>query len=267
MKMGLMTLAAVAVLVDGFALGQSVAQVNSTKPVDTPSQTANVVHTQEYDVKVLRVVAAEVSESGSPVHLVEYEYEFRGRSQVNIRGLGDVSAKGRLEYFTFDPHIEFRDAVAGKTIAIVPLQETIVFGGPGLTVDFPKDTELSPTIREGVWTEPMSSFHDNATRVLARYFPSGIAAQEQDKVESYKTQYKQMDGLRDHNVIGEVAVLVSHPFRTEKARFYFHVQYAVRESRTKSPEFHPASREVITAAEDLIDRLIKELQKTGSAQQ
>jgi hypothetical protein len=244
----------------------STGQVGPSKNEAQISQTKNAAHAPEYDVNVLSVSPVKRSLSSDPLYFVEYDYEFRGRKQVYIRGVGSVSAKGTLEYFVFDPQIEFRESRDGRPLVTVQLDEIIVFGGPPPAGNFPDDTEFSPTVREGIWSEPGVSFHDNAAEVLAKYFPSGYAVEQKDSLDSYKTQYREMPGLADPNLIGEVAVLVSHPFKSEKGKFYFHVRFAVRETRVKSSTFHPPSREVVDAAEDLIGKLTKELQRAGSLQ-
>ena len=231
----------------------------------TPSQTANVIHAQDYDVTVSSVVATDVLLSGRPLRRVEYAYEFRGRRYVYIRGLGMVDAKGDLKYWTPDSAVEFRQAPYGNPIVTVPLEETIAFGGPP-RFDIPAESDFFPVMREGRWMyrDSTSSFHDTAVAVLGKYFPSGYVANQRDTVDYYMTQYRRLEGLRDDNLIGEVSVLISHPIMAEKGNITFHLQYAARESRAKSSTYRQASQDVITAAEGLVQKVMSDLQATRS---
>jgi hypothetical protein len=252
------TISASVLLMGAWLPGCSHAQ---SRPSATPSQTANVAHAQDYDVTVSSVVATDTLLSGRPLRRVEYAYEFRGRRYVYIRGLGMMDAKGDLKYWTPDSAVEFREAPYGNPIVTVPLEETITFGGP-LGVDIPAESDFSSVMREGRWMDhdSASSFHDTAVAVLGQYFPSGYVASQKNTVDYYMTQYHRLEGLRDGNLVGEVAVLVSHPIQEEKGGVTFHLQYAARESRVKSSSYRQASQDVIALAESLIQKLMNDLQ-------
>ncbi|HEY2168982.1 MAG TPA: hypothetical protein VGJ30_05110 [Candidatus Angelobacter sp.] len=226
-------------------------------------QEPHVIRGSGYEIKVLHVTVMQNESSTNPVRLVEYQYAFDGRSSIYIRGIGDVPAKGNLAYFVAESDIEFRESPQGKIVATIPLHDEMVFGGPS-TVRFPNDADFPHSVREGMWAKPSNLFHASITKILVKYFPEGIDAEERDGIDYYKTQFQHLDVLDDPNLKGEIAVLISHPFSLRDGKFYFHLQFTARESRAKSPTFHDPGSSLIKVAEQFVNKLMAELENAGA---
>lgn len=217
-----------------------------------PAQAANVARGENFEVRVSRVVSFSTGEA--VVLSVDFDYEFLGRETVHLKGVGVVPSSGSLKFLILEPRLEFREAAGGSLLATVPLAETVVL--QGASFDVPKESDLTATAREELWTGG-GLFTNRARSVLNASFATGFTATEVGGANVWTTSYARLRNL-SNCLIGEVAVSVSHPFNTRDGML-FRVRYAVREARCLSPKWRAPSQEVKTAAETFVTQLIQQM--------
>jgi len=133
-----------------------------------PAQAANVARGENFEVRVSRVVSFSTGEA--VVLSVDFDYEFLGRETVHLKGVGVVPSSGSLKFLILEPRLEFREAAGGSLLATVPLAETVVL--QGASFDVPKESDLTATAREELWTGG-GLFTNRARSVLNASFATG----------------------------------------------------------------------------------------------
>jgi hypothetical protein len=218
------------------------------------SGTYNRAHGPNFDVNVSAVKPVQLRQPTGVVtqYQITYKYEFKERSSVYIKGLGQAAPKGDFKYVFSKLELEFRSSSGGELLALVPLKVTVVAAAP--PVEVPQESDFSQDFFSGIWASH-KTFPEQVTQVLQSH--SSIRVFAVDNVSEYITRYMPLTGLTS-GTFAEVAVLVSHPFDQAGGRFSYRVRYLGREKRTLTPwrELSPALRQ---QAEDFVRRLISEI--------
>jgi hypothetical protein len=239
--------------------GQPPNAPQTNQPSRAP-QEVNAAQGDNYSVKVKSVIARSSPADNKVVYEINYGYEFKGRDSVYVKGIGIVPAKrDGVSYLTSETELEFRESAGGAVIVSVPLQETIVTQGGGVT-ELPQETEFSTAFRTGVWKRPVT-FHENASRVIGKYFPFGYVARNKEQVNYYVTTYRNLV-IPGGTLRSQISVMVSQPYDSGANGFTYRVQFVVRDRPRMSTTWRigeQVSEQTKTAVAEFINNLINEL--------
>ena len=199
----------------------------------------------------------------TPGYLIVYDYDFPKRDWVYIKGLGTVPAKGSFRYLTTDKQIEVRDKPAGKTLASVPLQETVIVAAkpPLLSTpqleDFPRDSQSFN------WDSP-KTLQERAQTVLNTYFHLVPNDECEKDVAHIRTTFTPLD-TKDMptGVTAQIALLLSFPCSPKTSKYAFQIQSRVMEGRTHSDIFRPTSDPTVVHLADTFVKGLVTAMKTG----
>jgi hypothetical protein len=199
-----------------------------------------------------------VTVNSSPLYRVSYTYDFPGRGEVYIRGVGTVSSKGSLNYFHSGETLEFLDSPGGNTIYVAKIEHpTILMGGPAPAI--PEETQFPQESRRGHW-RGQRPFAEKAFSVLEQYFHSGYRTFEKETSLFYLTTYTEApespDGTRT-----QVSVLISHPAKSAPQDVMFTMAFTARERRSHTDWRDAASDAAKKSAETFVDGLLNALQQ------
>jgi hypothetical protein len=222
------------------------------------ASTDNTITGPGYVVRASSVIEKGIS-NGITAYEVTYSYEFTGRSNVYITGIGISEPKGSLSYIIFEPAIEFRDSSLGVVLARLPLKETGTTMGEDST-DLPKESDFSENARSGIWTGP-GLFSPKAINVIQKYFPLGYAARNKNATDYYITTYRGLE-IPDVQLRSQIALIVSHPYNKTDKQFSYHVQFVARDKPRMSSTYRygdDRSQETIEAAAAFVSQVISEL--------
>jgi hypothetical protein len=215
---------------------------------------------QQSSVKVDATVSTFRATNNDLVYKISYSYDFVARRTVFIDNVGLVPARGRLAYFSYDSNIIFRESRAERVLLAVSLLGRDVYTSVGPAPDFPDESDFPKSYRSGVWVFS-SSFQIITNDVLNKAFPSGYKAYSANNLNYSQTTFTRLRNL-PVNLVGEIAVLVSHPYDVRNKTFEYHIQFLVREKRIQSAKWrYESSDETRQAAEAFIDNLIQKLEE------
>lgn len=218
----------------------------------------NKAYCEGFNVTVSLVKEVRTSQN-TTLYEVAYDYEFKERPSVYIKGLGVVQPRGQFRYLTPDSELEFRTAADdGEVITKVKLEVTVSTAGSPLT-DAPDESDFPPDWKGGTWNSS-ALFPERVTAVLNNY--SSLRVLGIGPINSYVTRYIPLTGL-PQNRFAEVAVVVSHPFDPNNRNFSFRVRYLGRERRSGT-DWRPLTQELRPRADEFVNRLIQEIQAAGS---
>jgi hypothetical protein len=197
-----------------------------------------------------------VSAAPNPLYRVQYSYDFPGRREVYIRGVGTVGAKGTLSYIHSGDSLEFLDAPDGKILHVEKIEHAVtLMGRPALA---PDETQFPKESRRGHW-RGQGPFADRAFSVMDQYFRSGYRSFQKEDSLVYVTTYaelpEQPDGIRT-----EVSVLISYPVRSNSRAVDFTVAFTAQERRSHTDWRDSTSDSARKSAESFVDGLLSALQ-------
>lgn len=207
--------------------------------------------------RALKVLVAK----GIPGLSIDYEYDFAGRSQVHIDGLGIVPASGHFQYVTTNTELIFSEVgtTSGAVLLRIPLHPTLsVAAKPPLTeianiTEFPLAFSAYPSSASA----PPLPIRMNA--VLGQHFR--YRPFESDGRTFIVTTFAPLPlrGVRE-GVVAEIALLLSFPYDRDTGQYNFHIQSLIREGRTHSDDFRPTTDDtIVSAARAYVDGIAKEL--------
>lgn len=225
---------------------------------------ANAAQGADYNVKVRSVIARSSTADNKVVYEITYDYEFKGRDSVYVKGLGTVPAKrGGVTYLTSEPQLEFRGSAGGELIVSVPLQETAATQGGG-AADLPQEADFSAAFRTGTWRHPVT-FHESASRAIEKYFPFGYEARQKGQVNYYVTTYRNLT-IPGGTLRSQIAVMLSQPYDGGAHGFTYRVQFVVRDRPRMSTTWRvgeQVSEQTKSATAEFINSLLAELAGGG----
>lgn len=227
----------------------------------------NAARGQNFSVRVKSVIARSAP-GDKVIYEITYEYSFKGRNTVYIRGLGIVPPKrDNVNYLTFNQRLEFLESAEGPVLVTVPLQETTDTQG-GQSADLPRETDFSPAFRSEVWSVP-AVFHDRAARIIQKHFPFGYEVRQNNGVNYYTTTYRKL-AVPHKNLRSQISVRVSHPYDATERKFIYRIHFVARDQPRMSNEWrYGDDRNELTkgAATAFIEALIEEFRDAGGRQQ
>jgi len=233
------------------------------------NKSMNKAEGRDYKVHVKSVIEKSTS-ADKVVYDIAYSYDFKGRDTVYVEGLGTVPAKGMFRYMTSGRKLAFRQFASGPVIANVWLEETTAIAGNGST-DLPKDSDFPQFFRSSTWVAP-PTFPEAAVKVIQKYFPSGYDARQEGQVIYYMTTYSSLT-VADGNLRSQIAVRISQPYdrdNRDSNKFNYHIQFVARDRPRLSDTWRygdECNPKTITAAQEVIDKLVAELSATGGKRQ
>lgn len=220
------------------------------------------VRAQQATASVTASVSVFQNTNKEVVYKISYSYEFVGVNTIFIDGVGLVPSRGRLAYYSYDSKIVFRESMGGRVLALFSLIGSDVYTSVGAGPDFPDESEFSKTYRSGLWAFS-SSFRLIANEALNKSFPSGYRAYSADSTNYLQTSYAPLKDLPS-NLLGQIAILLSHPYNVRNKDFEYRIQFVVREKRIQSGRWrYEIGEEVRKSAEDFINHLIGKLEEEG----
>lgn len=202
---------------------------------------------------VLRVAGGQ-----HPLYRVSYSYNFPGRTQVYIGGVGTVGSKGSLEYLQSAETVEFFDVPGGNALYVIKLEHPITFMGSS-TPAIPDEAKFPQESRRGHW-HGAGPFAEKAFAVLEQHFPSGYRTFEKDTSVCYLTTYTETqetpDGTRT-----QVSVLISYAAKSNPEDVIFTIAFTTRERRSHTDWRDVTSDVARNSAESFVGGLLNELQR------
>lgn len=207
---------------------------------------------------MVNAVAKGNTSQGMTLYKVNYSYEFKGRDTVFIKGLGLVPAKGQFVYLTEDPRVEFLDSAGGRVIGVAYTPSTYSFLGP---IELPSEDAFTKVARDELW-EYSTSFQEMAIKALNK---RNLLYQsyERDQVSCLLTTYTSLKELPDF-LSAQIALRLTHPYRTKDGRLLFRVQFAARERRIKEDKWRcELCDEVQKVSNKYLDEFVRELLVIG----
>jgi hypothetical protein len=164
---------------------------------------------------------------------------------------------------TPDTEVRFLDK-GGAVLEAVSLKDATQLMG-GSETDTPARSEFPDNFRLGFWKQK-SPFSLHAMKVLNQQFTSGLLPTITDvNGENFlTTEYQSLSGIPE-DLLGEVAVLVSHGDRSSNDELSFGVRWKARERRKLTRWRTPVSEPTKQAAEAFVSKLIAALQSEAEA--
>jgi len=222
-------------------------------------ETGRVANAAAGSVQVARVAKVQRGTDAAS-YSIDYSYVFPGRDSVHIKNLGVVPARGSFHYISHERELQFRDTTSGEILRTVALDETVVAAGGTPASEIPREGEFPPEFRSFAWTS-RSSFQERANLVLNKYFR--YWPRESDERIHLATTFTPLH-LRNPEVLGKVALLLSFPSQAGSRGFSFQVHSLVREGRTHSDYYLPTENTaILAAASQFVDQLVTELNTGG----
>lgn len=195
---------------------------------------------------------------GIPMYKVSYQYDFSDARSVYIKGIGDVAAKGMYAYLTRDPNIEFRESSTGAILAV--LRSSDPYQPEDVSIELPdyKDFLQPPISREGQWGSARP-FQEMSTATIAKKKLYAYAYQ-QDGVSYLVTSYTGLEGM-PKNLVGQISLRVSYPYRKGSKINWYRVEYTARERRLREEKWIIPARtpELYMACNKFVDLFVTEL--------
>jgi hypothetical protein len=164
-----------------------------------------------------------------PLFRVSYSYEFPGRKQIYIRGVGMVDSKGSMSYLYSENVLEFLDAPAGHILHTLNLDHPVTLMG-GRSPSIPDESQFPLESRHGRWPGP-GPFAPKALSVLDRSFQSGYRVYEKEQAVVYLTTYTEVPAS-DENLRTQVSVLISRSAKTESSDTPVTLAFKAQERRS-----------------------------------
>jgi hypothetical protein len=212
----------------------------------------------DFSVEVKKVI--KYGQPSEPLYWIEYQYEFKNRSEVYIAGLGLAAPSGHLNYLCKTLFLEFGESDAGPVLLKLPLKETsLEMGLP--TAEVPKRSDFSEAFNNGAWKGP-APFSQRLDQVLGKYFhPPYMLCNIPDHL-CVITTFSDLSDLgfaMPKNVKGEVALMVE--YTESKGHAGFKIYLKALESRTHDPDWlQPESIDVTKDAGLFAEKVSRELQ-------
>jgi hypothetical protein len=237
------------------------------------SQEVNKAKGPNHSVNVTKGIERTTAEN-TIVYQISYNYEFKGRTTVYIKGLGFVPSKGQFSYMSSEAQLEFRESETGPVIATVQLEETIRSQGSDST-EFPEESKFPSFFRSSSWSPP-ATFPVAAVKIIQKYFPSGHTARQSGSVNSFITTYRNLqipnpnNDVNIQNLRSQIAVIVSQPYDPSVNGFIYHIQVVARDRPKLSTTWRYGDNrnaKTISTAEEFVNTLISELGTAGGTQQ
>jgi hypothetical protein len=238
-------------------LGAHVSTVGQQTQAD--EEQANHAAGSQYSVNVTSCIPVN---SDRTLNRISYEYFFQKRDFVSISGLGTVPASGKFTYITSDKQLLFTDTTTRAPIVTVRLVETALSMSGG-SIELPDNTLfMAEPFRSGEWN-PESTFAAATTATLQQYFPLGYDVRDVGPEHYYLSTYRSLD-LTNRQLVGQVALAISHPYDWKGQQITYRVQVVVRDRPRLSSAFHygkDVNPESTAAAQAFLDKFLSELQK------
>jgi hypothetical protein len=187
----------------------------------------------------------------------KYDYDFKGRDDLYIPGLGSVPPKGSFTYRSYEPRIIFMDRAAGNHLLDIVPHAPVVGGS---AADVPSVTDFPKEARTGHWT-PASDFPGVAQEVIQTHFPAGFVTQEVSNTNYYITGYASLV-QPDVQLKSEISVMISQPYNLNGDEVEYHLQFIARDRPRLSSEMRygsDRSQSTVNAAVAFVNGLIAEL--------
>ena len=223
----------------------------------TPAPVRGAVAAQSHDGEASLAHNVLFRSSRGAAHSVSVTYAFPDWEAVYVAGVGRVAPQGAISFITFEPEIVFTSSPGGAARKALALGDATQYMGNS-TVDLPTPLDFPENARVGFWERP-SPFAEHALVVLSQSFKSGVWATLRNSRNALVSTYRPLTGLPE-DMLGEVAVLVSHDPAAKGPRLAFNVHMKQRERRRLTRWRDQVSGETQRAAEQFVDALIKDLQ-------
>jgi hypothetical protein len=194
----------------------------------------------------------------NPLYRVSYTYDFPGRSQVFIRGVGTVRSKGSLSYLQNGETIEFLDESKQDTLYVAKIEHPVTLMGARAPV-IPDETQFPRESRRGRWRGE-GPFAEKAFGVLEQHFRSGYRAFEKDASVFYLTSYAEVPP-HDDSTRTQVSILISYPAMSDAHDVSFTVAFTSQERRSRTDWRDASSESSKKATEAFVDSLLDALQR------
>ncbi len=195
---------------------------------------------------------------GDPIYKVSYEYDFGSSKTVYIKGVGQVPGKGKLTYLSHNSSVEFRESIAGPILAVAKTESLIPIINGTVDLPLPSHFPQPPLGRDTRW-DSKQSFQEIATETTTNKRFQAYAY-EQDGVAYLTTTYCFIEGL-PKNLIGQIALRLSYPYRKDGGTTWYRVEVATRERRLKEADWIMPARslEMQMASNMFLDQFLKEI--------
>lgn len=180
---------------------------------------------------IVMIPALEIATDEGPAYKVNFSYQAPGRKLVRLKGVGIVSAVGRMSYITSDPRIELLDPKTNEILASATVTDPVRMMG-GAQFELPDLESFSEAYKTGRWLGE-TPFVDHANRVLNDAFRFGYRAFQQGDKHFLATTFTEVSGVQEP-VTAEVALLIEYPTEADPNNTPFLVRLSARERRSHS---------------------------------
>ncbi len=200
----------------------------------------------------------ELPSNSTARYKVSYSYDFPSHSTVYIPGIGTVSPKGQLTYWSSETELEFLDRSGGTRIAAVPLSNPSKSMGGSVT-RFPDESQFPPVSRQARLKRGILP-SDRATMVLGHFFPLGYFPYEKSKVPHFLTTYQYVPLLQSKRTFAQIAVLLTYATEADSRDTLFLVRYQARERRSHTDWYDEYGTETADAVQSFLNGVLKSLE-------
>jgi hypothetical protein len=212
----------------------------------------NFAESVNYRVKV-DIVQPFRTSGGHLLFRLSYDYEFKDRETVKIKGVGLVPASGKQKHLFDGEYLEFEDE-SGSLLVRIKLKPNKMSPEAG-ALDLPEESQfvnfLSDTAQDPI------AFLPKTFQKLNNWFPSGYIVRQEGQVTSFVTVYRDVEGLPS-NLRGQVAIRISYPYDSTNNQFFFRIYAITRQRPKKSADWLSPTPETQKVFDEFAKRLLKE---------
>ena len=199
---------------------------------------------------VLKAIAVSEAQSNRPLIDVEYSYACDGVSNVYISDLGTMPPSGAEHYLTRSEAVGIYEWPGGPLLRAARVPPPAILAGNG--PDLPILAEFTGAGERGACDPSRVS---EATLFLLNHDHFLYSPQSTDDNRTLiVTAYRDLQTLPDKHLRGQIALMISYPFKSNDA-YQFEVRYVARESRVASPDWRAPGQSVLAAAQTIADEL------------
>jgi hypothetical protein len=201
---------------------------------DASHPNINGASSDTYDVSVKHVLTSISPGDKLALYDVAFNYSFKGRDSVVIKGLGLVEPSGSFSYSANLPEIIFLSPDDHVELLRVNLVKTDV-GMGSAAEEYVKDEMFSQNMRTGRWM-PAGTFVTTAQNLIQHYYPQGYRLGGDDNTSRLYTGFRSLP-IQDSQTRAYIGLLIEYPQPAGKNspqiqpadELEFRVRYALRE--------------------------------------
>lgn len=230
--------------------------VSALSVVNSNGQKKLVNRCEGDDSSARASIVQPVNSVGDNLYFIKYSYEFKNRTTVFLRNVGELPSKGTFEHIYKGDSLEFLADKEGETLCKIELKpnKTAAVGG---AEDTPSDSAFGSLKSSPTSAANNSQFFERVTNLLnENSFTYRIS--NRDGVVTITSNYRSLGGMPG-NLRGEIAVQITFPQQSNGNQFSFYMYYHARQKPRRSEAWTDLESGNRGIADNFVNELINGL--------